>query len=181
MPGSLGRLETGVLVEVVAAGDRLAVLEDLRGEGVLVPGDISHLLEERKVDVGLHVAHRPGIPVPVPRAADITRLLDQAQAPVAGLAQARPHEQTAEPAADDGDVDLVEQRVTREARLDVGVVDIVGELGGDLDVLLVAVVTDPLVPLFAVLLAQGVRIERMFSRAVRTVRAVRARHLGRHR
>ena len=57
------------------------------------------------------------------------------------------------------DVDLVGQRLAGEARLDVGVVDVVGELAGDLDVLLVAVGAQPLVALGAVLLAQRVRIE----------------------
>ena len=57
------------------------------------------------------------------------------------------------------DVDLVGQRLAGEAGLDVGVVDVVGELAGDLDVLVVAVGAQPLVALLAVLLAQGVGIE----------------------
>ena len=77
----------------------------------------------------------------------------------ARLAQAGAHQQAAEAAADDRELDLVEDRLAREARLDVGVVDVVGELGLDLDVLLVAVVAQPLVALGEVFRVQRVGIE----------------------
>ena len=65
--------------------------------------------------------------------------LDDADALEARFAQPRAHQQAAEAAADDRDLDLVEQRLAREARLDVRVVDVVRELRRHLDVLLVAV------------------------------------------
>ena len=83
--------------------------------------------------------------------------------------QAGAGEQAAEAAADDDDVDLVEQRVALD-RLDVRVLEVVGELARDLDVLLVAVGPQALVALGAVLLAQGVGIER------RRLRLVHGRH-----
>ena len=77
----------------------------------------------------------------------------------AGLLQPRAGEQAAEPAADDDDVDLVEHRIPLD-RLDVRIVDVVGERADDLAVLLVAVRAQALVPLGAVLGPQGVGIER---------------------
>ena len=53
----------------------------------------------------------------------------------------------------------VEQRFALD-RLDVGVLDEVGEVAGDLHVLVVAVLAQSLVALGSVLLAQGVRVER---------------------
>ena len=64
----------------------------------------------------------------------------------AGLAQPGAGEQPAEAAADDDDVDLVGQRLALD-RLDVRVVDVVGERRRDLDVLLVAVGAQALVAL----------------------------------
>ena len=104
-----------------------------------------------------HIA--PGIAVPVPGAAEVAALLDDADVLDAGLAQPRAGQQAAEAAADDDDVDLVGQRLARERRLDVGVVDEVGEVAVDLDVLLVAVGAQALVALGAVLVAQRVGIE----------------------
>ena len=54
---------------------------------------------------------------------------------------------------------LVEHRVPGEPGLDVGVVDVAGELGGDLDVLLVGVGAEASFTLLAVLLAKRIGIE----------------------
>ena len=59
----------------------------------------------------------------------------------------------------DDHVDLVGERLALE-RLDVGVVEVVGELARHLDVLLVAVGPQPLVALLAVLVPQRVRVEQ---------------------
>ena len=156
--GDLG-LEAGVAIEVEVLADRPAVGEDLRRLGVLLLRDVADLLEQRQVDVRLDVARRARVAVPVPRAAEVAALLDDADVVDAGLAQTRAGEQPAEPAADDQDLDLVVQRLAFE-RLDVRVVDVARELARDLDVLLVAVVAQALVALLAVLLAQGIGIER---------------------
>src|SRR5206468_2363559 len=103
--------EAGVVVEAEVTGDRPAVLEDLGCERVLVLGDVAELLEQREVHVRLHVAHGAGIAVPVPRAADVARLLDQTDALEPSLAEPGAGEQSAEPGADDGDVDVVEERI----------------------------------------------------------------------
>ena len=129
--------------------------------------DVAELFEQRQVDVRLDVARAPGIAVPVPGAAEVAALLDDADVLDAGLAQPRAGEQAAEAAADHDDVDLVGERRAREAGLDVRIVDEVREVALDLDVLLVAVVRAALVALVAVLLAQRVGIEAAARRIVR--------------
>ena len=94
-------------VEVEVLADRAAVGEDLRRPGVLLRRDVAELLEQRQVDVRLDVAQRARVAVPVPRAAEVAALLDDADVVDAGLAQAGAGEQAAEAAADDDDVDLV--------------------------------------------------------------------------
>jgi hypothetical protein len=71
------------------------------------------------------------------------------------------HQQAAEAAADHHHLDLVGQGLAGEAGLDVGIVDVAGELPLDLDVLLVAVVADPLVTLLAILRAEGLISNRV--------------------
>ena len=149
-------LEQGAVVEPEVLADVAAVLEDLGRPGVLLLRDVPDLLEQRQVDVRLDVALRARVAVPVPRAAEVAALLDDADVADPGVLQTGAGEQTAEAAADDDDVDLVEQRVALE-RLDVRVVEVVGELPGDLDVLLVAVGAQPLVALGAVLARAGRR------------------------
>ncbi len=66
--------------------------------------------------------------------------------------------QPAEPAADDQHFHLVGERLTLHA-LDVRIVEEMGVLARHLDVLVVAFVTQPLVPFDPVLLAQSVGVE----------------------
>ena len=153
------RLEAGVAVEVELFADGPAVGEDLGRAAVLFVGDVADLLKQGQVDVGLDVAGGAGVAVPVPGAAEVAALLDHTDVFDAGFAQARAGQQAAESAADHSDVDVVSQGLSVEAGLDVRVIDEVGELAGDLEVLLVAVVAEALVALLAVLLAEGVGIE----------------------
>ena len=141
------------------ASDRLAVREDLGGLGVLLLRHVADLFEQRQVHVRLDVARCARVAVPVPGAAEVAALLDHADVVDARLAQPGAGEQAAEAAADDQHLDLVGQRLAFD-RVDVGVVDVALELADHLDVLLVADVTQPLVALFAILVAQRIRIER---------------------
>ena len=147
-----------VVVEAEVIGDALAVLEDLRRLGVLLGGDVAGLLEQREVDVGLDVALRAGVAVPVPGAAEVAALLDDADVVDAGLAEPGAGDQPGEPAADEGHGDLVDQRLALGG-FDVGVLEVVGELAGHLDVLLVAVGSQALVALELVAPAQLVGVE----------------------
>ena len=76
----------------------------------------------------------------------------------AGFMEARAGQQSAETSADDYHIDLVGQRSAIE-RFDIRVVQIVGELAGNFDVLRIAVGANALVALLPVLLTQRVRIE----------------------
>ena len=152
-------LEAGVAVEIEVPADGAAMLEDL-GRGRVFGGrHEADLLQQRQVDVTLHVAGGAGIAVPVPGAAEIAALLDDAHRLDAGLAQPRPGEQAAEAAADHHHIDLVGQRRAGETRLDIGVFEIMGERPGDLDILLVGVVAQALVALGAILRLQRIGVE----------------------
>ena len=76
-----------------------------------------------------------------------------------GLGRRAPGQQPAEATADHDHLDLVGERFALDRSIDVGVVDVVGEVALHLDVLLVAVVAQTLVALLAVLLPEGVGIE----------------------
>ena len=101
----------------------------------------------------------PGIAVPVPGAADVAALLDDADVVDAGLLQPGTGDEPGEPAADERDRHLVGQRVALDARR-CRVLEVVGELADGLDVLLVAVGAQPLVTLRGVLLPQRVAVDR---------------------
>ena len=82
----------------------------------------------------------------------------------ARLAQACAGDQPAETAADNDDLGEVVERRALDALGDIGVVDVVGELAGDLDVLVVAIGTQALVSFGAIARAQGIRVEsKIFS------------------
>ena len=91
-------------------GDPAAVLEDLGAAGVLLGRDVAGLLEQRQVDVGLDVALRPRVAVPVPGAAEVAALLDDADVVDAGLLEAGTGDEPGQATTDDGDRDLVLQR-----------------------------------------------------------------------
>ena len=116
-------LEAGVGVEVEVAADGAAVLHDLRRPGIAFAGDVAEFFEQRQVDVGLDVALGAGVAVPVPGAAEVAALFDDADVGDARLAQARAGEQTAEAAADDDHIDVVGERRARQFAVHVGVFD----------------------------------------------------------
>ena len=131
--GDLGR-EARALVQVEVPGDAAAVFEDLRRPGVLLAGDVGGLLQEREVHVGLDVALCSRVPVPVPGAAEVAALLNDAKVVDPGLREPCAGDQAGEPAADDRDGDVVGQWGAVD-RLRVGVVEVVREWPRHLDVL----------------------------------------------
>ena len=140
------------------AADAARVLEDLRGVGVLLARHVAGLLEQREVHERRGVALGARVAVPVPGAAEVAALLDDPDVVDAGLVQLGAGDQPGESAADEGDGDLVDQRLAL-GRLDVGILDVVLEDPGDLDVLLVAVGPQPLVAFLAVLASQCVAVD----------------------
>src|SRR3954447_2414829 len=79
------RGQARLAVEVVVLGDPTAVGQDLRSACVLLRRHVPRLLEQRQIDVGLDVALRARIPVPVPRTAEIAAFLHDSNAVYAGL------------------------------------------------------------------------------------------------
>ena len=130
--GNLG-LKAGVVVEIVFLSDVATVLENFRRVRVFFFRDEVEFLAQRQIDVGLHVAGRARITVPVPGPAKVTTFLDEPQTLNAGLPQAGTDQQAA--------------------------VEIVRKVTGDFDVLFVAVCPQSLVALFAVFGPQCLRIE----------------------
>src|SRR5262249_16278192 len=104
------------------------------------------------------VALSAGIAVPVPGAAKVPGLLDDAKVSYPGLLQSSRREETAEAPADDHRVELFVQRGAGEG-LDVGVQVVVGVLACDFLVLVVTVRAETLGALLGVLLAQFSRVE----------------------
>src|SRR3546814_15133773 len=84
------------------------------------------------------------IAIPVPCAAEIAALLDNANIVESGLAQFRANHQPADAAPDDGDFDMIMQRCAHDG-LDIGVVGVVRELRLCLNILLVPVRPPPAV------------------------------------
>ena len=136
--------------------------------GILLLRHVAELFEQRQIRVGLDVAGDARVAVPVPGAAEVARRIDHADVLDARLAQPRARQQAAEAAADHHHLDLVRERRAREARLGVGIVEVVGEAALHLDVLRVAVVAQALVALLAIAGAQRVRVE---SGALRVARS----------
>ena len=156
-PGDLGA-EAGVVVEPEVLAEAPAVLLDLWSVGVLLLRDVAGLLEQRKVDVGLHVALGARVPVPVPRATEVAALLDDADVGDPRLHEPSGGDQPGEPATDQGHGDLVRERLACHD-LHVGVLDVVPVPTRHLDVLVGAIVPQPLVALGPVALAQRLTVQ----------------------
>ena len=108
--GDLGG-EAGALVQAEVPGDALAVLEDLRGAGVLLAGDVGRLLQaaggRRRTR---RRTARPGylFQYQVPPKSPPFSMMRKSSMPACGEPGAG--DQAGEPTADDGDGDVVDQR-----------------------------------------------------------------------
>ena len=119
---------------------------------------------------------RAGIAVPVPGAAEIAALLDDADVLDAGLDQPRAGDKARKAAADEGEGDVVGLRRARGDRR-IGIVEIVRELALDLKILIVAVGAQPLVALLQIFLAQPLLVDgRVLQAFLQTLGLVRDRH-----
>ncbi len=74
-------------------------------------GSVVELLEQRQVDVSFDIAHRAGIPVPVPGAAEVTAVVDDANVTKARLVQAGARQEAAKATAGDHDLGMIGQRL----------------------------------------------------------------------
>jgi hypothetical protein len=109
-------VEERPVVEPELPPDPPAVLEDLRPMRVLLGRHVPRLLEERHVDEGGRVALGARVAVPVPGAAEVAALLDEADVLDARFLQAGTGDEAGEAAADDGDGDVVELGFARGDR-----------------------------------------------------------------
>ena len=126
-------------------------------------GHKAGLLQHRQINIGLYVAGRAGVAVPIPGAAKTGTLLNQKDIRDAGLLQARRREHTAKAAPDDQHLGGGPDRLPVDFRRDVGIINVVGKIPGHLDVLVIALGANPFVPLGTVLLPQGIGIEPEFN------------------
>ena len=156
-PGHLGG-QARALVDLELPGDSTAMLHDLRSARVLLARDVGRLLQQRQIHVGLDVALCSGISVPVPGAAEVATFFDDAKVVDARLREPGRRDEARKSTADDCNSDVVDQRRSVDG-LGVRILEVVGELSGDLDVLVVPVSPDSLVALHLVFLAQRVRVE----------------------
>src|SRR5215471_17093851 len=97
------------------------MLVDLGLERILFLRDVAGLLEQGQIDVGLDIALRAGVAVPIPSAAEIAGLLYDAEVADALLLQPRCDQHAAETAAENGYVDVRPYRLTHDLAADVGV------------------------------------------------------------
>ena len=104
-----------LVVQVEVSADPLRSVRGSRDAWVYFSRrHVAGLFEEREVDERSRVALRAGVSVPVPRAAEVAALLDDADVVDAGLLQLGPGHESGEPTADEGDVDLVVERLAVE-------------------------------------------------------------------
>ena len=139
--------------------DLAAIGQDLWRAGIFLDRHIADLFEQGQIDIAFDVTGRAGIAVPVPGAAKVAALFDHANTVDACLAQPCARQQPAKAAANDRHLDLIGQGRAFETGLDIGVIQIVTELGLDLDVLVIALCLDAPIPFRAVLFAQFNRVE----------------------
>ena len=114
-------------VQLEPSPDQLAVLEDLGGTRVPLCGHEAGLFEKRQVRVGLNVALAARVAVPVPGATEVAALLDHAEVMHAESLQLDSGHHPGEATTDNHRRGLLDDRVSGETWLDVGVGVEVGE------------------------------------------------------
>jgi hypothetical protein len=174
IPCQIGDLcmEQRVVVEAVLLSDAPAMRENFRRVRVFLRRHVPGFFEQGHINHRGRIALRAGIAVPVPGAAEIAALLDDANVFNSGFRQPRGGGKARKAAADEGEGDVVGPGIARgDGR--IGIVQIMRELSLDLDVLVVAVGAEPLVALLHILRPQLLLVE---SAAALVLRFVRDRH-----
>src|SRR4029077_14794169 len=117
-------LKQGVAIQIEFSPDPAGVFQNFRCVGVFLLWNVPGLLKQRQIDIRLDIALRARITVPVPGAAEVAALLDDADAIYARLAQTRSRQQTTEAAPDDQNIDILAQGLAGKAGRDIGIVNI---------------------------------------------------------
>jgi hypothetical protein len=149
--------------------DAPAMLVDLGAIGELLARYVVQLFEQWYIAVGFVVALQTGEAVPVPDTAEVTAELDDPDVIDTGLLQIRRAQQTAEAAAQHGDVDVRRDQIADERRrVRVGFV-VLREVVNEFDILLGTFWTKPLFTFSVVPYAQGFDIDIVWRLRGRTV------------
>ena len=117
------------------SADRLAVGKYLGAFGVTFAGDRPDFFQQRHVAVGFDVASNARVAIPVPGAAEVAALLDDAERLDVALDQICRGQQPGKTAADDHHVDGFDTRFPMGVRLHVWIIGEIGEIAFGSDIL----------------------------------------------
>jgi hypothetical protein len=131
--------------------------------GVLFFRHVAELFQQREINVGLHITLRAGVAVPVPGAAKVAALLDNADIIDTGLAKSRARQQAAEAATDNQCIDGLVDGLPLKSRFLLRVVDVVRQIPGDFDVLVVAILANALVTFRGVAMPNGFEVFELWA------------------
>ena len=152
-------LEANVAIEIIFARDGAAIGKDFRCACVFLNRHIAGFFQQRQIDIAFNVASSTGITVPVPCAAKVATLFDDAHILDARFAQTRSGQHAAETAADHHNVNVVGQRRALNRRFDIRVIKIMRERVFDFEILRIAIGPHALVAFSAIFGAQRRRIK----------------------
>ena len=110
-----------MVVEIERATKKLAVLENFGSTGVALRRHVAGLFEKREVGVGLNVTHATGVTVPVPSAAEVAALFDDAEIGDSLVLEINAGEHAGETAANNDDFGFFNNRIASEVGIGVGV------------------------------------------------------------
>ena len=137
--------------------DATRMRTDLVAEAILLLGDVAGLFQQRQVDVAFGVALSAWISTPVPGAAEVAAFLNDANILDPGPRRRAAAKRPPKPPPTITTSTMSDRGL--RVKVNVRIVDIVADIGGDLDVLVIGVGAQPPIALVAVLLAQGIGIE----------------------
>ena len=112
-------MEKRVLVHVESSTELLAISEDLGRKRVAICRHEAGFFKHRQIHVRLNVTHRTGVTVPVPGAAEVAALFNDAEIVDTELAKVCCFEHAAETTTDDYDIDIGNLGIAGETRFNV--------------------------------------------------------------
>ena len=173
-------MKQGVIVEIILTPDALALGQNLGGVGVLLRGPVARFLQQRHVDHGRRIALSPGVAIPVPGAAEVAALLEDAHIRDARLLQPGARHQAREAPSDKGKGDVVGLGCPLSL-WDVGIRQVVRQgAAREPPILLITIGAQALIPLLPIPFPKGCAIHEGSSpQAVSDPELTRGRRRGR--
>ena len=152
------RVKQGVIVEIILTPDALALGQNLGGVGILLRGPVARFLQQRHVDHGRRIALGPGVAIPVPGAAEVAALLEDAHIRDARLLQPGARHQAREAPSDKSKGDVVGLGCPLNL-WDVGIREVVREgAAREPPILLITIGAQALIPLLPIPFPKGCAI-----------------------